>query len=458
MNEEEHEEVHGDDEELMEGESDDDSQENEAANEVALVSFYSLQPSKFQVYIPGVSRPLKEDEEWEFDPEAYRLFHTFETKWPCLSFDTVIDTLGDNRSEFPLTCTLVAGTQAEDSRRNEIITMRLSNLYGIPHDKEDDESESDNDDDEETTQSAKSPRMHAAAIKHQGSINRIRVSHTTNLGDSRVCAAWNALGKVQLWNLSNALKEVNNMNDCASKSVVIKENPLFSYVGHKDEGYALAWSSLKTGALASGDNRGSISIWAMGEGGQWSINQRPLSGHTSSVEDLAWSPTEQSLLISCSSDRSVKLWDTRLGIYTIASPDSKACVCTVTDAHESDVNVLSWNKHDPLIVTGGDDATLKIWSLKTIQHHKGAITSVEWCPLESTTLLASGEDDQSTIWDLAVEAEIDQESNVSEVPPQLLFVHMGQHEIKEVHWHSQIPGLAITTALDGFNVFRTISV
>lgn len=34
---------------------------------------------KFQAYIPGVSRPLKEGEEWEFDPEAYRLFHAFNT-------------------------------------------------------------------------------------------------------------------------------------------------------------------------------------------------------------------------------------------------------------------------------------------------------------------------------------------------------------------------------------------
>ena len=44
-----------------------------------------------------------------------------------------------------------------------------------------------------------------------------------------------------------------------------------------------------------------------------------------------------------------------------------ACVCTVENAHDDHVNVLSWNANEPLIVTGGDDATLKIWSLKTIQ-------------------------------------------------------------------------------------------
>uniref|UniRef100_A0A7E4VM12 Glutamate-rich WD repeat-containing protein 1 n=1 Tax=Panagrellus redivivus TaxID=6233 RepID=A0A7E4VM12_PANRE len=436
---------------------------------------------KRKVYIPGVSRPLNEDEEWEFDPEAYHFFHTFETTKPCLSFDVILDEDGDNRSTYPLSLFLVGGSQNEEKRKNELYVMKLKNLYGFEHEKKGGEDDSDDDEssseseDEDTQpidghgdtaaagagkkrkEKPKDAILHSATIDHSGNVNRIKEAR---LGVSSICAVWNDVGKVQLWNLTEAVRTVDQMDGGTQNHKMLKQVPLYTF-DHKIEGYGLGWSPLTPGLLASGDQKNKIYIHNMGEGGAWKSNATPLTGHNDSVEDLQWSYTEANLLTSASVDKSIRLWDVR------AKPKD-ACVCVVENAHDSDVNVISWNPNDPYIVSGGDDGVLKVWTLRSFQqkfpvatfkHHKAPITSVEWCPTESATFIASGEDDQATIWDLALETESGEAGEtVADVPPQLLFVHMGQKEIKEVHWHRQIPGLAITTSLTGFNVFRTISV
>lgn len=96
----------------------------------------------------------------------------------------------------------------------------------------------------------------------------------------------------------------------------------------------------------------------------------------------------------------------------------------------------------------------------TFKQHSAPITSVEWSPIDSSVFAASGADDVVSQWDLSVEScdMGEQADGLKKLPPQLLFLHQGQTEVKELHWHPQIHGTLISTALSGFNVFRTISV
>ncbi|XP_033107361.1 glutamate-rich WD repeat-containing protein 1-like isoform X2 [Anneissia japonica] len=345
---------------------------------------------------------------------------------------------------------LTGGTQAEKSHLNNVIVMKMCNLHKNSKDSSSD-SESEEDEDEEEM-----PELKTDAISISGSVNRLRV---TKIADKEIAACWCETGRVHIFDLSPSLKSL----EVTGQRQPSKSNPLHTFAGHQIEGYAIDWSRLVPGRLASGDCKKNIHVWKLQDGGSWHIDQRPFTGHTDSVEDIQWSPNESNVFASCSVDSSIRIWDIR------AVP-SQACMLS-KDAHSSDVNVISWNRKDPFILSGGDDGVISVWDLRQFKtspypvakfkHHTGPITSVEWHPTDSTVFAASGADDQLTLWDLAVERNQEADSASAElaaIPPQLLFIHQGQKDIKELHWHPQIAGVIISTALSGFNIFRTISV
>jgi ribosome assembly protein RRB1 len=95
--------------------------------------------------------------------------------------------------------------------------------------------------------------------------------------------------------------------------------------------------------------------------------------------------------------------------------------------------------------------------------HPRAVTSLEWHPSDESVLAVASEDDSISIWDMSVEEDTSvasagagggAASQQAVVPPQLLFVHQGQTSIKELHFHPQCPGVILSTALDGYNIFK----
>jgi ribosome assembly protein RRB1 len=75
--------------------------------------------------------PTGKLEEGEFlapDLSTYPLLHNFVPTWPSLSFDVLRDNDGEERRGYPVSCALVAGTQAQDPTANEITIMRWEGL------------------------------------------------------------------------------------------------------------------------------------------------------------------------------------------------------------------------------------------------------------------------------------------------------------------------------------------
>lgn len=138
--------------------------------------------------------------------------------------------------------------------------------------------------------------------------------------------------------------------------------PVFQFNGHQNEGFAIDWSPVTPGQLATGDCTKNIHVWKLAETGatSWHVDQRPYVGHLSSVEDIQWSPNQANIFASCSTDKTIRIWDTR------AVP-AKANQLTCENAHTRDVNVINWNRKEPLILSGGDDGFLKVWDLRMFQ-------------------------------------------------------------------------------------------
>ena len=103
----------------------------------------------------------------------------------------------------------------------------------------------------------------------------------------QVVATWCDDGNVYLWNIEKQVKSLKERKTASSSQQAVSQKPLFAF-SHATEGFAMSWSPHVPGLFASGDNSGKIYIWRPVNGGaSWEVSS-PLTGHTSSVEDIQW--------------------------------------------------------------------------------------------------------------------------------------------------------------------------
>ena len=358
-----------------------------------------LQPAQIKTWNPFMGNTT--GEELEMDETAYKMHHALTPEWPSLTLDIVPDAhLGENRTRFPHTVTMVVGTQADKRSKNKLSVLRMSDLCRIPgsgrektekelddemlgdawkHEDDDSDSSSSDEEDEEEELD---PVLENYSFSHSGGgINRIRVCPH----NSSVVGVWGENGEVSLYDIGGAidLLDRSSLSSNARKndgSLAIKKevrkmrkDPFFVYSGHSTEGYAIDWSRVTPGRLATADCDGNIHIWNAthpvtpndivakygnkSQSSPWSNSSfqvEPMyAAHGDnldhpSVEDLQWSPTEATVLASAECGGYVRIYDIRC--------PGKAMISNKIHSGGADVNVISWNKLvGNLLATGGDD-------------------------------------------------------------------------------------------------------
>lgn len=340
--------------------------------------------------------------------------------------------------------------------------MRISNITETkvkPGAHEDD----DDDDDDDPSEM---PVVGARFIKQRSAVNRIRAMPQSG----SMVASWSEDGSIAVHNVAPILRALEDTSK-PQDTTPLDWKPVAQFLGHGIEGYAVAWNPLVEGLMVTGDNNGKIHLWEpemIGAMRNWKVDTTPFLGHQNSVEDLVWSPTEARVFASSSSDTTVKLWDCRSA--------NKSPVMSLA-AHTDHVNVIAWNAMvTHLLASGCDDGVWKVHDLRKVTtgdsecfsfgFHKQPITSIDWCPYEDSMIAVSSSDDSVTVWDLsathdddvAAEPEAGKDEFLDTVPEQLLFLHRGIFDPKELHWHKQIPGMIVTTAANGFHIFAAENI
>jgi len=444
---------------------------------------------------PLTCEPLEPGTTLEMDETAYKMHHSLIPEWSSLSFNILRDTHGDNRTRFPHTILAAVGTQADRADQNKVIVMKLSDLSrtgGASNKNEKDEddeimgekydTESDNEDDEDDDDNAGElePVLEHFSLNHHGGVNRLRCMPQ----HPEIIATWSDTGVVNLFDVSGVLQSFERPTIGVSStssvkgnnsSLKIRKTPFFVYQGHDIEGYAMDWSKVTPGVFATGDCHGDIHLWQPAGSCVSDKNWTTSSFHVtkaygpspttsnkknasiSSVEDIQWSPTEATVFATGECAGFVKIYDIRC--------KGRPMISNKIHESGSDVNVISWNALvSNLLASGGHDGVFSVWDLRNFQSqpskplarfncHKKPITSLEWHPTDESMILVT-DDDATYIYDLSIEED---DAAIKEglegIPPQLLFIHCGSEQIKEAHWHPQIPSCVMTTSLSGIDAF-----
>jgi len=270
-------------------------------------------------------------------------------------------------------------------------------------------------------------------IKHTGEVNRARYMPQNHF----IVASRGPNPEIFIWDLSK---------HCSFPDDDSVPNPQGVCVGHKAEGYGMCWSRHKEGLLVSCSEDTTVCLWDVNQvssvknsaaSGTQMKAISVFSGHTDVVEDVDWHHRDVNLIGSVGDDKSIRIWDVR------ENNPSQPVHC-VDNAHTADVNSIAFNPvNEFLLATGSADKTVALWDMRnlkspiqTLRGHTDQVYNIEWAPFNESILASSSSDRRVGIWDLSRIGMEQTPEDAEDGPPELLFLHGGHtSKVSDFSWN-----------------------
>lgn len=110
-------------------------------------------------------------------------------------------------------------------------------------------------------------------------------------------------------------------------------------------------------------------------------------------------------------------------------------------AHEGDVMALSFSPfEESLLLTCATDRLIKLWDLRSMKSplhtfvgHEDQVTGVSWSPFNSTVFASTGCDRRIFLWDSSLIGAEQSEEDAADGPPELLVWQHSAHDAMAAH-------------------------